>query len=111
MVLIFDIYFIVVCNIGMVELGVCGSLWVVQIIVWVLLKVWKWGFKCQCLLVCELWELFEVFGAIYIKFGQFIVSLFFIFFKEYVDEFQFLLDQMVFILFRIVQCIVEDDFG
>lgn len=59
----------------------------------------------------ELRELFEDLGATYIKFGQFIASSPSIFPKEYVDEFQFCLDQTPSLPFNKIKQIIEEDLG
>ena len=98
-------------NVSLTELGVRGSLRVAQTIARVSPKAMRWGMQRKRPPAGELRELFESLGATYIKFGQFIASSPSIFPKEYVDEFQQLLDQTTPIPFRTIQRIIEDDLG
>jgi aarF domain-containing kinase len=111
MALIPDIQTTVARNISLAELGVRGGLRVAQTIARVSPKALRWGIQRKRPPARELRELFESLGATYIKFGQFIASSPSIFPKEYVDEFQLLLDQTSPIPFRTIRRIVEDDLG
>lgn len=71
----------------------------------------RWGMARKRPPAAELRELFESLGATYIKFGQFIASSPSLFPKEYVDEFQQLLDQTAPIPFRTIARIIEQDLG
>jgi len=96
-------------KISITELGVRGGLRVAQTIAAVSPKAFRWGMKRQRPPASELRELFEGLGTTYIKFGQFIASSPSIFPKEYVDEFQQLLDQTAAIPFPTIADIIEED--
>ncbi|MEH6588674.1 MAG: AarF/UbiB family protein [Halioglobus sp.] len=111
MALIPDIQSTVARNISLAELGVRGSLRVTQTIARVSPKALRWGLKRQRPPADELRELFEGLGATYIKFGQFIASSPSLFPREYVDEFQKLLDQTSPVSYRTIKKTIEDDLG
>lgn len=111
MALIPDIQTTVARNISLTELGLRGSLRVAQTIARVSPRAWRWGLQRKRPPPAELRELFEALGATYIKFGQFIASSPSLFPKEYVDEFQRLLDQTSPIPFRTIKKIIEQDLG
>jgi aarF domain-containing kinase len=111
MALIPDIQTTVGRNINLAELGLRGSVRVAQTIARVSPRALRWGIQRKRPPAAELRELFEGLGATYIKFGQFIASSPSVFPKEYVDEFQQLLDQTVPIPFRTITRIVQEDLG
>jgi aarF domain-containing kinase len=111
MALIPDIQSTVARNISLAELGVRGSIRVTQTIAKVSPRAWRWALKRQRPPASELRELFEGLGATYIKFGQFIASSPSIFPKEYVDEFQKLLDQTSPVSWRTIKKTIEEDLG
>jgi predicted unusual protein kinase regulating ubiquinone biosynthesis (AarF/ABC1/UbiB family) len=111
MALIPDIQTSVARNISLAELGVRGSLRVAQTIARVSPRALRWGLQRKRPPARELRELFESLGATYIKFGQFIASSPSIFPKEYVDEFQLLLDQTTPISYHTIRRIIEEDLG
>jgi aarF domain-containing kinase len=111
MILIPDIQTTVARNISLAELGLRGSLRVAQTITRVSPRAMRWGMQRKRPPPRELRELFEALGATYIKFGQFIASSPSLFPKEYVDEFQQLLDQTSPIPFRTISKIIEEDLG
>ncbi|MEH6584544.1 MAG: AarF/UbiB family protein [Halioglobus sp.] len=111
MALIPDIHTTVARDVSYTELGVRGSFRVAQTIAKVSPKVWRWGLQRKRPPAAELRELFEGLGATYIKFGQFIASSPSLFPKEYVDEFQLLLDQTAPIPFRTIEKTIEEDLG
>jgi len=96
-------------KIGFTEMSVRGSFRVAQTIAKVSPRAMRWGLQRKMPPAGELRELFEALGATYIKFGQFIASSPSLFPKEYVDEFQQLLDQTAAIPFRTVKRIIEED--
>jgi aarF domain-containing kinase len=96
-------------NMNLAELGVRGSFRVAQTIARISPKAIRWGLQRKMPPAKELRELFESLGATYIKFGQFIASSPSVFPKEYVDEFQLLLDQTAAIPFRTIRKIIEED--
>ncbi|MFK8049613.1 MAG: ABC1 kinase family protein [Halioglobus sp.] len=96
-------------KIGLAELSVRGSFRVAQTIANVSPRALRWSVQRKMPPAAELRELFEALGATYIKFGQFIASSPSLFPKEYVDEFQQLLDQTAAIPFRTVRQIIEED--
>jgi predicted unusual protein kinase regulating ubiquinone biosynthesis (AarF/ABC1/UbiB family) len=98
-------------NISLAELGLRGSFRVAQTIARVSPRAWRWGLRRKRPPARELRELFEALGATYIKFGQFIASSPSLFPKEYVDEFQQLLDQTAPIPFRTIAKTIEQDLG
>ncbi|WP_372798808.1 ABC1 kinase family protein [Litorivivens sp.] len=93
------------------ELGVRGSVRMLQTFAAVYPKAVKWLYNWRVPSPAEMRELFETLGVTYIKFGQFIASSPSIFPKEYVDEFQKCLDQTPAIPFRKVKAIIEEDLG
>ncbi len=93
------------------ELGVRGSVRLLQTCAVVYPKALRWLIDWRVPAPAEMRELFESLGVTYIKFGQFIASSPSIFPKEYVDEFQKCLDQTPAIPFRKVKAIIEDDLG
>lgn len=93
------------------ELGVRGSLRLVQTFVAVYPKALRWLYRWSPPSPVEMRELFEKLGVTYIKFGQFIASSPSIFPKAYVDEFQKCLDQTPAIAFSKIKVIIEDDLG
>jgi predicted unusual protein kinase regulating ubiquinone biosynthesis (AarF/ABC1/UbiB family) len=111
MTLIPDIQTTVARNISLAELGLRGSLRVAQTIAKVSPRAMRWGMQRKRPPPRELRELFEALGATYIKFGQFIASSPSLFPKEYVHEFQQLLDQTSPIPFRTISKIIEEDLG
>ena len=111
MALIPDIQTTVARNIGLTELGLRGSLRVTQTLARVAPHALRWGIRRERPPARELRELFEALGATYIKFGQFIASSPSIFPKEYVDEFEQLLDQTAAIPFRTIEKIIAQDLG
>jgi aarF domain-containing kinase len=111
MALMPDIQTTIARNIGLAELGMRGSWRVAQTIAKVSPRALRWGLQRQRPPANELRELFEALGATYIKFGQFIASSPSLFPKEYVDEFQQLLDQTAPIPFRTIAKIIEQDLG
>lgn len=96
-------------KIGLAELSVRGSFRVAQTIAKVSPRALRWSLQRKMPPASELRELFEALGATYVKFGQFIASSPSLFPKEYVDEFQQLLDQTAAIPFRTVRRIIEED--
>lgn len=98
-------------KIGLAEMSVRGSFRVAQTIAKVSPRALRWGLQRKMPPASELRELFEALGATYIKFGQFIASSPSLFPKEYVDEFQQLLDQTAVIPFRTIVKIIEEDLG
>ncbi|MBB3046666.1 putative unusual protein kinase regulating ubiquinone biosynthesis (AarF/ABC1/UbiB family) [Litorivivens lipolytica] len=95
----------------MAELGVRGSVRLLQTFSAVYPKALRWLIDWRVPAPAEMRELFESLGVTYIKFGQFIASSPSIFPKEYVDEFQKCLDQTPAIPFRKVKAIIEEDLG
>ncbi len=95
----------------MAELGVRGSVRLLQTCAAVYPKALRWLIDWRVPAPAEMRELFESLGVTYIKFGQFIASSPSIFPKEYVDEFQKCLDQTPAIPFRKVKAIIEEDLG
>lgn len=93
------------------ELGVRGSMRLLQTCAAVYPKAVKWIYHWRAPSPLEMRELFETLGVTYIKFGQFIASSPSIFPKEYVDEFQRCLDQTPAIPFRKIKAIIEEDLG
>lgn len=104
-----DIYSIVKRNIGFTEMGVRSSLRLTQTLAKVTPYAIRWGLKRKRPPANEVRELFEALGTTYIKFGQFIASSPSIFPKEYVEEFEQLLDQTAPIPFRIIKKIISED--
>lgn len=111
MALIPDIQTTVARNISLAELGLRGSLRISQTLARVAPHALRWSIRRERPPARELRELFEGLGATYIKFGQFIASSPSIFPKEYVDEFEKLLDQTSSIPFRTIEKIIEEDLG
>ena len=109
MALIPDIQTSVARNISLAELGLRGSLRVSQTLAKVAPRALRWSMQRKRPPASELRELFEALGATYIKFGQFIASSPSIFPKEYVDEFEQLLDQTAPIPFRTIEKIIAED--
>ena len=103
MALIPDIQSTVARNIGLTELSIRGSLRVTQTLAKVAPRALRWGLQRKRPPASEVRELFEALGATYIKFGQFIASSPSVFPKEYVDEFEKLLDQTTPIPFRTIE--------
>ena len=98
-------------NIGLAELGVRGSWRVAQTISRVSPSALRWALQRKRPPAKELRKLFESLGTTYIKFGQFIASSPSLFPKEYVDEFQLLLDQTERVPYQTIAKIIEDDLG
>ncbi len=98
-------------NVGVAELGVRGSLRLVQTLATVYPQALKWLVQWRQPRPAELRQLFEALGATYIKFGQFIASSPSIFPKDYVDEFQSCLDQTPPIAFSKIRQLIEQEFG
>ncbi|MEH6549745.1 MAG: AarF/UbiB family protein [Pseudomonadales bacterium] len=96
-------------KIGLAELGLRGSVRMAQTFAKVYPRALRWGLRRQRPTAVELRELFEALGATYIKFGQFIASSPSIFPKDYVDEFQKLLDQTDAIEFSQIKRIIEEE--
>jgi len=96
-------------NISLAELGVRGSWRVTQTLAKVAPRALRWGLQRKPPPPKELRELFEALGATYIKFGQFIASSPSLFPREYVDEFEQLLDQTTPIPFSTIEKIIIDD--
>jgi predicted unusual protein kinase regulating ubiquinone biosynthesis (AarF/ABC1/UbiB family) len=111
MALIPNIHTTAARNISLTELGLRGSLRVTQTLARVSPRVLRWSMQRKRPPAGELRELFEALGATYIKFGQFIASSPSIFPKEYVDEFEQLLDQTAPIPFRTIEKIIAEDLG
>ena len=109
MALIPDIHTTVARNIGLTELGLRGSLRVTQTLAKMAPRALRWGIQRKRPPASELRELFEALGATYIKFGQFIASSPSIFPKEYVDEFEQLLDQTAPIPFLTIEKIIAEE--
>ena len=104
-----DIHSIVKRNISLTEMGVRSSLRLTQTMAKVTPYAIRWGLKRKVPPANEVRELFEALGATYIKFGQFIASSPSIFPKEYVEEFEQLLDQTTPIPFRSIKKIISED--
>ena len=98
-------------GINIAELGVRGSFRLMQTLGAVYPRAMKLLVQWRKPEPAEVRELFEALGATYIKFGQFIASSPSVFPKEYVEEFQKLLDQTETIPFRKIKRIIEDDLG
>jgi aarF domain-containing kinase len=111
MALIPDIQSTVASNISLAELGWRGSLRVTQTLARVAPAALRWGMRRERPPAQELRKLFEALGATYIKFGQLIASSPSIFPKEYVDEFEKLLDQTSPIPFRTVEQTIVEELG
>jgi predicted unusual protein kinase regulating ubiquinone biosynthesis (AarF/ABC1/UbiB family) len=104
-----DIHSIVKRNISLTEMGVRSSLRLTQTMAKVTPYAIRWGLKRKLPPANEVRELFEALGTTYIKFGQFIASSPSIFPKEYVEEFEQLLDQTTPIPFRTIKKIISED--
>jgi predicted unusual protein kinase regulating ubiquinone biosynthesis (AarF/ABC1/UbiB family) len=104
-----DIHSIVSRNISLTELGVRSSLRLTQTLAKVTPFAIRWGLQRKLPPANEVRELFEALGTTYIKFGQFIASSPSIFPKEYVEEFEQLLDQTKPISFRTIKKIICED--
>jgi len=104
-----DIHSIVTRNISLTEMGVRSSLRLTQTMAKVAPYAIRWGLKRKLPPANEVRELFEALGTTYIKFGQFIASSPSIFPKEYVEEFEQLLDQTKPIPFRTIKKIISED--
>ena len=98
-------------NISLAELGLRGSLRVTQTLARVSTRVLRWTMQRKRPPPAELRELFEALGATYIKFGQFIASSPSLFPRQYVDEFEQLLDQTAPIPFRTIEKIIAEELG
>ena len=109
MALIPDIHSTVARNIGLAEMGLRGSLRMTQTFTRVAPHALRWLLQRKRPPPAELRALFEALGATYIKFGQFIASSPSIFPKEYVDEFEQLLDQTSPVPFRTIKKIIIED--
>jgi aarF domain-containing kinase len=107
--LIPDIHSIVTRNISLTEMGVRSSLRLSQTLAKVTPYAIRWGLKRKRPPANEVRELFEALGTTYIKFGQFIASSPSIFPKEYVEEFEQLLDQTKPIPFHTIKKIICED--
>jgi predicted unusual protein kinase regulating ubiquinone biosynthesis (AarF/ABC1/UbiB family) len=104
-----DIHSIVKRNISLTEMGVRSSLRLTQTMAKVAPFAIRWGLQRKLPPANEVRELFETLGTTYIKFGQFIASSPSIFPKEYVEEFEQLLDQTKPIPFRTIKKIISKD--
>lgn len=104
-----DIHSIVKRNIGFTEMGVRSSLRLTQTMAKITPYAIRWGLKRKLPPANEVRQLFETLGTTYIKFGQFIASSPSIFPKEYVEEFEQLLDQTSSIPFRTIKKIISED--
>ena len=104
-----DIHSIVKRNISLTEMGVRSSLRLTLTMAKMTPYAIRWGIKRKLPPAHEVRELFEALGATYIKFGQFIASSPSIFPKEYVEEFEQLLDQTTPIAFRTIKKIISED--
>ncbi|PKG96663.1 AarF/ABC1/UbiB kinase family protein [Paraglaciecola sp. MB-3u-78] len=104
-----DIHSIVKRNISLTEMGVRSSLRLTQTMAKVTPYAIRWGLKRKLPPANEVRQLFEALGTTYIKFGQFIASSPSIFPKEYVEEFEQLLDQSTPIPFRTIKKIISED--
>jgi aarF domain-containing kinase len=104
-----DIHSIVKRNISLTEIGVRSSLRLTQTMAKVAPFAIRWGLQRKLPPANEVRELFETLGTTYIKFGQFIASSPSIFPKEYVEEFEQLLDQTKPIPFRTIKKIISED--
>ena len=98
-------------DIPLAELGVRGSFRLMQTLGAVYPRAIRLLMQWRKPEPREVRELFEALGATYIKVGQFIASSPSVFPKEYVEEFQKLLDQTEAIPFRKIKRIIEDDLG
>ncbi|MFT6778438.1 MAG: aarF domain-containing kinase [Paraglaciecola sp.] len=104
-----DIHSIVTRNISLTEMGIRSSLRLTQTLAKITPYAIRWGIKRKRPPADEVKELFEALGTTYIKFGQFIASSPSIFPKEYVEEFEQLLDQTKPIPFRTIKKIISED--
>ncbi|MGI9295102.1 MAG: ABC1 kinase family protein [Pseudomonadales bacterium] len=98
-------------KINAAELGARGALRLSQTWLQVSPRALKWSLQRKLPPAKEVRDLFESLGATYIKFGQFIASSPSVFPREYVDEFQQLLDQTTPIPFRKIKQIIEQELG
>lgn len=98
-------------RLNMAEMGMRGALRMSQTLLKVYPHALRWGLSRRKPAPAELRAMFESLGATYIKFGQLIASSPSIFPKEYVDEFQLLLDQTPTIDFAKIRQIIETDLG
>lgn len=101
----------IIDKVGVAELGARGALRLSQTWLRVSPQVLKWSLRRKLPPASEVRELFEKLGATYIKFGQFIASSPSVFPREYVAEFQLLLDQTAPIPFHKIKQIVEAELG
>jgi aarF domain-containing kinase len=104
-----NIHSIVKRNISLTEMGLRSSLRLTQTMAKVTPYAIRWGLKRKLPPANEVRELFEALGTTYIKFGQFIASSPSIFPKEYVEEFEQLLDQTKPISFGTIKKIISED--
>jgi aarF domain-containing kinase len=104
-----DIHSIVTRNISFTEMGVRSSLRLTQTLAKVTPYAIRWGLNRKLPPANEVRALFEALGTTYIKFGQFIASSPSIFPKEYVEEFEQLLDQTTSIPFGTIKKIISKD--
>jgi aarF domain-containing kinase len=104
-----NIHSILKRNISLTEMGLRSSLRLTQTMAKVTPYAIRWGLKRKLPPANEVRELFEALGTTYIKFGQFIASSPSIFPKEYVEEFEQLLDQTKPIPFSTIKKIVFED--
>ncbi|MGK0306493.1 MAG: aarF domain-containing kinase [Gammaproteobacteria bacterium] len=104
-----NIHSILKRNISLTEMGLRSSLRLTQTMAKVTPYAIRWGLKRKLPPANEVRELFEALGTTYIKFGQFIASSPSIFPKEYVEEFEQLLDQTKPIPFSTIKKIVSKD--
>lgn len=93
------------------EMGMRGALRMSQTLMKVYPHALRWGLTRRRPTPAELRQMFESLGATYIKFGQLIASSPSLFPKEYVDEFQLLLDKTPTISFNKIKQIIEADLG
>lgn len=98
-------------KINAAEVGARGALRLSQTWLQVSPRALKWSLQRKLPPAKEVRELFESLGATYIKFGQFIASSPSVFPREYVDEFQQLLDQTTPVPFQKIKQIIEHELG
>ena len=101
----------ILSRLNMAEMGMRGALRMSQTLLKVYPHALRWGLSRRKPSPAELRAMFESLGATYIKFGQLVASSPSIFPKEYVDEFQLLLDQTPTIPFAKIRQIIEGDLG
>lgn len=97
--------------VSMTGFSVRGALRMSQTLLKVYPRALQWGLGRRRPEPRELRELFESLGATYIKFGQLIASTPSVFPREFVDEFQLLLDKTPSIPFGKIKVIIESELG